>query len=243
MKQTTALDRLNYLRSVATKHNEKHGEPGLTITWKNARVWSNRPAHLTKKGPKSPNYYYQPEDKRKPRTMPLDSLNDWPGTEEGTASDILKLRRNGWFTDNFQEETVYGVVLSLRTPHGRRYYPAITSKSFDVTTVYIDDHFEGDNAEREAARRADQYAESFAEDAREGDAQFQAELQIEEAREEIKAARKDILRFIREVKGKSWSPAICDALRESVAARLNIRREAFERIDELKNDFWTAVEN
>jgi hypothetical protein len=228
---------------ILARHPDAHPNFIAAHSWRSSRY--PKPNVLTRKGPKTPNYYYQPEDKREPRTMPLDSLNDWPGTEEGTASDILKLKHNGWYTDNFQDETVYGVVLSLRTPHGRRYYPAISSKSFDVTTVYIGDWFEGDDAECEAARRADQYAESYAEDAREHDAQFQAEQQIEEARKEIKTTRRQILDLCKEIKqaGKQFSPAICSALTGRVQELLHERQEAFEKIDELKSNFWAAVEH
>lgn len=248
-----ASTRLAYYKSVAAKHNENHGngKPGVAITWKQARSWSARPPHLTRRGPKSPNYYYTPEDPRQPRAMLLDSLDQWPGTVEGDAHDILKLDHTGWYTDNFQYETVKGAVVSLPGPRGidgtrrRRYYPAIYSDTFDVATVYIDDGEEGDDAEREAARSADHYAERYAEDSREYEAKEQAEQQIDEAREAIKAARAKIRALIREIKaaGREFSPAICEALKSQIERLLKERAEAFKTIERLEDNFWSAVNN
>jgi hypothetical protein len=151
------------------------------------------------------------------------------------SHDLLRLNHNGWYCDDFQHETVRGVVGVFRW--GKKVYivPGVMFSdsdchSFDLTqseTLTPCEAFDevGDQTDTladtmcEVARIADKIAEKTGEESREADQEYQAEQLCEQLKDSISETRIEIKTLIREIKnaGKSFSPAICDALTSKVS--------------------------
>lgn len=129
--------------------------------------------------------------------------------------DHALVDHNGWFIDNFQDETISGEVYQLPARDGKnQYVPAIGDENNDGAT--LDFHSVTDDI-REAIRDADRMAERYAEDEREYRAKEDAKQRIEDIDEEIKTARADLLTLIRELR------ANCDKLTGLASIRAVIR--------------------
>ena len=89
-----------------------------------------------------------------------------------------RIRHTGWWTDDYQEEKIRGLV--FRLPHNRGFLAGWTMGEGMASAV------EGDiyETEVEAARAADDLAESIAEDERESREEQEAERLEAEEREE-----------------------------------------------------------
>ena len=177
----------------------------------------------------------------------VDQLGDYLGD----AHTLIRLDHTGWYADSYQEDTIVGGVAKLRCPRGTLYIPVTHCTGWDGATHYLkdkvlvpkgaqeDEHFE---AIRDCARWADQHAEREAEKAREYAAKDLAEQEIHEQKKEIHTINQDALPLIKEIKQQRIFPApVCAAVREKLARLLDSRREAFRRIDALRDDFWIAV--
>lgn len=219
------------------------------ITWREARLeWplnEVRPQAL-----KPANKTCYSEDRTK---LYIDNFEDMPGYINDTDADkMARLDHTGWFADNFQDDTIRGVVIEFRNPqkfntehaeHDKThiFYTIGTKHStWDGVTVYPTEVFE---CAREAARRADSYAESEAEQCREDDAQFQAEKQIEELKEEYHAINKSTIALIRDVKKQTdiFPKTVCDLIRDEITEALEERAEKLNKIAKLQDEPWTAV--
>lgn len=160
---------------------------------------------------------------------------------------------SGWYADSFQSDLIIGGVAKLRTPRGTLYIPVTQCTGWDGTIHYMheaelvprgSDQDAHDVAIRDMAIRADRCAELEAEEARENDAKCLADIHIEECRSRIHEINRECLALLREIKSQSlkFGPAVCGALRASVARLLADRREQFETIAQRQSDYWSAVE-
>ena len=213
-----------------------------------------------------------PEDKRAPR------LDGWVGahTEFPGSVTVDKVGRCGtfgaWYTNSFQDETVCGIVVTVRIPRKRakaERIPATDGDGFtrvrylegirepwgaDVVSRKASDLHDD---EMSAARSADREAEIWAEEARDGDAKYQAKQQIETAKAEIKTARVEISEILAERKALQrqtipdlFRPALplenvsalCRALAKQVGALLEGIEKNRARIAKLQANYWSAVE-
>ena len=189
-----------------------------------------------------------------------DTLGQY-GDDLGTVDKIPAVRQfprmlgyTGWYADNFQDSLIVGHVCRMRCPKGTLYIPATVCTGWDGTIHYINDvalvpkgatEEEHDQACREAARSADHYAEKEAEESREFYAKSQAEQDIMEARAAIHEVNKDALALIREAKAQpgGYTPAVCAAVRASIAGYLRERAEHFATIAAREADYWSACPN
>lgn len=178
----------------------------------------------------------------------LDSLDAMGWRVVGDAADVLRgagywRAADGcdWYADNDCCAVLKSAVLQLPARDGEpRYIPAVYCTDWDGATAWpLDWH----DTPEDAASAAASHAEREAEESREYYAKDAAEQQIEEKREEIHAVNTAALALIREIKaaGRAFSPAVCAALRESLAGMLEERRAAFARIEALRADPWQSV--
>jgi hypothetical protein len=115
------------------------------------------------------------------------------------ASDVVKLGHTGWYTDEFQDETVHGEVYQLPTHAGEcRYVPAVNDPCNEGCACVDFGSITSDK--EDAARWADSMAERWAESEREFRAKDAAEQRLADIAEEVKreyAAFRNITREIR----------------------------------------------
>jgi hypothetical protein len=231
--------------------------------------------HLDRIGtpPESSRIQKGPEDKRAPR------LDGWVGVhgefpESRTADKVAPraVDHNGWYTNSCQDETVCGIVVTVRIPRNRakaERIPATDGDGFarvrflegirepwgsDVVSRKSSDLHDDECA---AARGADREAEIWAEEERDDDAKFQAETQIGEAKAEIKSARVEISEILAERKAlqrrtvpdlfRESAPmgevsALCRALSKQVGSLLEGIKKNRGRIAELQGNYWFSVE-
>lgn len=168
------------------------------------------------------------------------------------AHDVIRLNHTGWYGDTIQNETLCGIVGVFR--FGKTVYIVPGVEYSDSDCDYFDfsradkltpsecwdesGHMTDtlDQAIRENARYADQMAQREAEENREEDEKFQAEQLCEQLADSIDKTRAEARALIKEIKtaGKSFSPAICGALREKLGELLgHVRkcRKAIGRIN------------
>lgn len=148
----------------------------------------------------------------------------------------------GWYSDNDQFETIFGVVYQLAGRDGKARFVAGYASAgdcdglptLDFGTIYSE-NMRGDfynesavdlDAARDAARAADSMAQRAAEDEREYKAAWQAGSQFAERAETIAAGRKAALALLAERrraatagKGEAYQ-AICGAIRDKVESLL-----------------------
>lgn len=138
--------------------------------------------------------------------------------EVGDSDDIVRLRHTGWFVDNYQDETVHGVVYQLPARNGvAQYVPAVNDPNNDNCAA-VDFRSVTEDKE-ECARWADSMAESWAEREREYQAKEDAKIRIEEIEEEIKTLYTDFRDTARAIR------ADCDALQGIAVVRKLVRKE------------------
>ena len=165
----------------------------------------------------------------------------------GDAAEIL--RRAGdwraacdWYTDAHQIAILKSAVLQLPARDGApRYIPATYCTDWDGATCYpLDWH----DTKEAAAYAAARYTEEEAEQNRDFYARDQAEQDTIAAREEIHRINADALALVREIKkqGRTFSPAICQALRGHLLELMRDRREQFAIIDARAADYWSAAQ-
>jgi hypothetical protein len=104
------------------------------------------------------------------------------------ASDVIRLRHNGWYVDSFQDEVTFGIVLRLPNKRG---FLAGCSDPWNWPTKRDEGEFgpviiDGDvyHDEDTAARCADQFAERYAEICLDDEREFQEEQERERIADE-----------------------------------------------------------
>lgn len=204
-----------------------------------AQAWQSWKAHRYPKPAilrNSPSHTRSKEDRQ---TIYADSFDCLPFEHVGEAYTINRRLPRGWYTDDFQNETLKGEVLSFRNPHklsdneSHVFYIAATSHSdWDGVTVYTTPVFDD---KEDAARYANECARVEAEQAREYAEAYERDKAREEAREELHAQNKATLELIRELKHVRGlplpkTPAICAAIRQTIRHYLADRRDLLKTI-------------
>ncbi len=157
--------------------------------------------------------------------------------------DRALVDHTGWFTDNYQDELVYGEVYQLPSRDGaNQYVPAINDPNNDA--AILDFHSVTDDI-REAIRDADRMAERYAEDEREYQAKESAKARIEEIDIEVKTMYREFKELARELR------ANCDRLTGLTHVQQLVRdkwsdiRSEIEALrrerDKLADDFWSIT--
>jgi hypothetical protein len=188
----------------------------------------------------SPEYLTRSDDGER---IHLNAFEDIGARKSIPASD----NHTGWFTDEFQDGTLSGVVIVIGrhstteghdvsdwTENTGLFMAGTQHSDWDGVTLYTDtfDNF------RDAARYADRCAEREAEDCCEEDKKFQREQKAEELRADIKHMRQACLTLLRDMKplrkGMSQFPeTVCAAMRNQVQRYLNDIRTCREELGEL----------
>ena len=190
-------------------------------------------------------------DRKKIYINKLDTL----GYDMGPAHEIVSLRHTGWFADGFQQDTIRGHVVKMRTPRGTYYIPTTQSTAWDGVTLYIcdailvdkgvQDEDEHTEAAREAARDADHYAEREAEECREDWTKQEAEHEIETKRQE----NTEIAKTVREIKRRMedeencFDPYLRGILQETIDAHMEDITRNVNRMRKLKDEPWIVNNN
>lgn len=159
------------------------------------------------------------------------------------ADDVVRLDHTGWFTDHCGDSKTRGMVFTL--PHSK--FLAGYSDPWNVGSASVDCNELYDD-EAKAARAADRLAERYAELCREDAARQQAEHDIDDAKEEIKAYRKEHREMCAELRALASmelrkTPALCAAVKRRM---VELREEVQHRIETIKarrDDFWSTLEN
>ena len=157
------------------------------------------------------------------------------------------LDHTGWYTDEFQSETIRAAVVELARFPGILFAATVESCggmiSVDLTTWETVDFsdcgsdYDAEDSRRETARSvmryADSTAESLAEDEREYQRKWRIENDISENRETLKTLRGEIRALARELKRLCPSPlageypAAASAVRGKLSGMLRERAELF----------------
>lgn len=230
------VDRLNYYRKQAADFQAK--QPAYTH-------YHNWRAHVR-------NLWSTANNTRGEKGEMFTDTVDQIGEYIGDYWEVNRgIDNTGWFSTNWQDETIKGGVCKLRTSKGVFYIPVVYYSDSDGTIHYLNDmekvdkgaeESEHETAAGEAARSANYYSEKIAEEFREQYAIEKAEQDILEARETIHAINKKALSLLAEIKKHgAFSPAVCTALREKLADYLRERRAKFRTIEKRENDYWSAV--
>jgi len=183
----------------------------------------------------------------------VDNLDTAPFINLGDASQHCRLDHSGWYADQYYDNLIKPAVVAVRNPRklygetddGTKthlvFFAATYHSNFDMATIYTYSH----ETARDAAMYADRCAELEAEQWREETAKNEAELDIEQAREAIHAINRQVLQLIKEAKAQTdtFGPALCQAIRNTVAAYLADRKKQFCIIQARIDNYWSAVEN
>lgn len=129
----------------------------------------------------------------------------------GRADKLARINHTGWFMDEFQDNTVWGVVYML--PHGK-FVPG-TEDSYGNDGVRLDFGDIRDN-ERDAAYAADRIAERWAERERDYQREESRKQRIEEIGEEIKDARAAVRELCRGIRASVMADSVCIAIRRVI---------------------------
>ncbi len=105
-----------------------------------------------------------------------------PGLRWKYADEVIRLYHRGWFCDDYQDETIRGLV--FRLPHGRGFLPAWTMGAKMASSIDYDRGSVCDT-EEDGARMADGMAERAAEREREYQAAEEVKRREEEERAEL----------------------------------------------------------
>lgn len=162
-----------------------------------------------------------------------------------TAEDVDSRLPRGWHTDPYQEKTAAGVVAQLPGRKGKARFVAgycmgedSGGATFDLSRIFEAPGEDAKEAKREAARAADSMAESAAEEEREYQTAREAGRQWAELKEEEARARAACLAILAERESAKAAaggnlPAICRAIRASVAGHWQTIQDNREKRAEL----------
>lgn len=234
---TQAQNRLTVYRTRAAKISERH--PAHTpTTWRDCRYEKNR----------APRYGWTPDG-----DMWAEGFDNVPGHRETLkASEVLRLRHDGWFTDIHGDGgTLYGVVNVLRLGqwayivHGTAHtewdaYYLEFSRALRIPAREAWDECghktsELDDLINTAARWADNLAERDAETAHEDDEKYRAAEYCEQLREDIKQSRDTVRELIRDIRAAAlpFGAGICTVLRNKIREELQLVHQWRRGIEEL----------
>lgn len=162
-------------------------------------------------------------------------------TPDGYSHPIVK--HTGWFIDNYQSETVHGLVFRLPSRHGvSQFVPAVSDPfgngaCLDFRSV-TDDLVQ-------AIRNADTMAEWYAEDAREYDAKECARTRQEEIESEIKDLYAQSRALCSEIRANCDKLAGLAELRKLIRSAIRQTRSEVRKLRaewrKLDNDYWEIV--
>lgn len=197
------------------------------------------------------NTYDNPRYSKDRKQMFLDSFSI--GDDLGNAGVLNSyIRHTGWYCDSLQSGVIEGHVIKLRCPKGTLYIPSTKCTEWDGVTYYLDDAYlvekggdEGEhaNAIYEVSRTADRCAELQAEESREDDAKYQAESKIETLEEETR----DLLKEVNDIRLELTDETLPMVVIKTCEKRVEYcEREIVDnkkKIEELKDNYWKAVEN
>jgi hypothetical protein len=177
---------------------------------------------------------------------------DQYGPVVGECHDFSRRFAKGYYVDQFQDATIRGCVVLIRSPHGAIYCPVTYCDAWDGATYWLrdavrvprgsseDDH---SDAKRDAAGYADSIAQHESERAREYAAKDQAEQDIAGARERIHEINQACLELLRAIRQHgAFDGPVFSALRAQVRAMLVDRADQFRIIDARQDNYWSAVE-
>jgi hypothetical protein len=158
----------------------------------------------------------------------------------GYADEIISLRHKGWYTNDYQEETIRGIVYQWPARNGKeRFVYGYEDPNGNGNAAAL--CFDVADDKDDAARWADSVAEYAAEEEREYNAASDARIRFDGLADDISAERKSLLQLIRELKEKRATlcdaPVIIATLQTSIERGLDVIREAREKRAELKSDF------
>ena len=189
------------------------------------------------------------EDRRKIYADERDTLGDYLG-DWGTFLRGRCWDATGFYSDNWQNDTIKGGVEKIRTPRGVLYVPITYCTGWDGVIYYMHEahnvpkgcnEASHEEAQKEAAAAAYHYAEREAERYRDEDAQQQAADQIEQERAEIHEINKNARALLAEIRGREFTENVCAALRHRLHEYLAHRRACFKTIEGLRENYWNAV--
>jgi len=158
----------------------------------------------------------------------------------GDSHEIIRLNHTGWFADHFYDSVIRGRVLQLPSRNGEPVYiPATYCTGWDGVTLYPLDQYDDKD---DCARAADSYAENESDRSREFYAKDAAEQDILSCKEDMKD---NIERF--HIIAKAARPAnlgavLCPLVLEKLSALRESNHANARRIQELKDNYWLAVE-
>ena len=220
------------------------------LTFKQARKAHAEKYNGSIKPFKKPAYYGRALLAQKD-TLYLDAFKDMPGyiEEPKDADKCCRMDYYGWYTDDFQSDSLIGVVVSIRHPQkinpeneSHIFYMAGAKHSdWDGVTVYTGVLFE---EEKEAARRADRIAEREAEQYREEDQKYRAEQKIEELKTEYHELNTQALEVIKDARNASglFPASIYELIKSKLDETLERKRDILRGVKELTDTPWIISE-
>jgi hypothetical protein len=238
-KQTPAQIRLATYRAKAAKYranNPTHPETGHYATWRGWRTKQTETRHYGWDGSGG---------------MWLDHHECAPGFRLSyVAHELVRIGHKGWFTDYYENDTVFGVVSVLRL--GRNAYVIAGHSHSDWDSDFLDFSTARRIPAREAwdenghetatledetramARTADSLAEHFAEKCRADSEKDMAAQRIEQSHEEIAEARETVRELIREIRtAGAMPPTICATIRRRLTDEWAMVQNLRESVREL----------
>ena len=151
----------------------------------------------------------------------------------------------GWFTNHFQDESIFGEVYMLPSRNGTPQYISAVCDACNKGASVIDFYSVTDSL-RDAIYHADGMAETMAEDEREYQLEESVKNRIEEIESEIKTLYADLKTLCIELRANCDKLTGMDALkrlirREVKRVRRQVRKLRAERL-KLTNEPWTYAE-
>ena len=253
--RTLAQQKLSSFKADAERWNAKHKHSTTNWQWHAMRAFKY--GSSTRKNPKygvnqgeEKKVYGNRESVEKFNILWFYDESAIPGFRDmKKVHEINRMNHTGWYADDFQHETICGIVGVFRWGSTAYIVPGVMysdqdSSYFDLTyTVKLSPHECWDenqdttdaleDAMRDMAYRADSMADRLADDEREASVKFQAEELTEELKGEIEKTRIRVKQLISEIRqaGKAFSPTICETLKAellSMRAHITECRDAIE---------------
>ena len=167
----------------------------------------------------------------------------------GYADEIARLRHTGWYTNEFQDETLRGVVLQLPARHGKPVFLAAYAAygdpcnkgayQVDCSELFIGEDSEGETAKRDAARAANSFAEHEAEKRHEYQEAWHAGTHWHDLGEDIATQRRETLALFSELRKARQTlkgdelPALCAMIRAQILSAVESIRKAREEREKI----------
>jgi hypothetical protein len=157
----------------------------------------------------------------------------------GHADEIAGLRHQGWYTNEYQDETYRGAVYQLPARRGESVFVYGYDDPCNRGAALLSFDWTADK--EDAARWADAIAERAAEQEREYQEASSARCRFEDIGEELARLHGKLLALCRELRGERDLPAeICATLREAIAEKWEHRAELHRERAELAATYGAA---